>query len=399
VTLFIGYGCKEEDRLDHINGSSAIPELVTVKEVINREGGAIIKYKVPEDKNLLGVKAVYERNGEICETKASKYTDSLIIEGYGDTNEHDVKLYSVGGNTKLSDPIDVKITPLLSPIWSTDIDIDATFGGVNLFFSENNTNANLSLVLMVDSVGNGDWTLLQVFYTKATTGRFARRGLVNKEQKFAVYIRDRWNNASDTIFKDLTPIAEEKIPKDKFSNAKLPSDTWIAVEDNNPGYSMEMVWEGTESSPPDAGWWSIFATPFTSPLPQHFTINLGHKVMLSRFKMWGRQWEIYTGSLPRTFQVWGTDNPPADGSFDNWQLLGEYEVFKPSGYERDGSVGAVTAEDREYLFSGADYELDTYPTIQYLRFRTLTTFNSHGTGAKSGQVIIAELSFWGQLKD
>lgn len=400
MTFVLLYACREEGRLDQIDDTAPAPAAVTVKEIINREGGAIIKYNIPDDKNLLGVKAVYDRNGEICETKASIYVDSLIVEGYADTQNHTVKIYSVGRNTKLSQAVEITVKPLIPPVRAVEIDMTASFGGVNVFFNENRTNAALSLVLLVDSTGTGNWEQLQIFYAKSFSGRFARRGLPNRESRFALFVRDKWNNYSDTLVKSLSPLEEEKIPKDRFRNARLPGDTWEAVEANNPGYAIDKLWDGLESSSPGgSGWGFIFATPFTSPMPQHFTIDLGRRVLISRFKMWPRDWEIYEGSCPRTFQLWGTDAPPPDGSWNNWQLLGEWEMFKPSGYESNGAVGVVTAEDRAYLFSGGDYEVTDFPEITHLRFRTLSTFNSHGTSASAGQIIISELSFWGQLKD
>ncbi|MDR3246880.1 MAG: DUF4959 domain-containing protein, partial [Prevotellaceae bacterium] len=121
LTFCVWYSCKDEIRLVYSNESSEKPAQVTVIKNTPRQGGAVIKYIIPKDKNLLGVKAVYERNGEICETKASLYTDSLTMEGFGDTQTYDVSLYSVGRNGNLSDPIEIQITPLTPPIHSTTI--------------------------------------------------------------------------------------------------------------------------------------------------------------------------------------------------------------------------------------------------------------------------------------
>jgi hypothetical protein len=402
LSLFLVYaaGCKEEGRLDHIDDQAAAPMPVTLDKVINKPGGAVIKYSVPDDENLLGVKAVYTRNGEICETKASLFVDSLTVEGFGDTQVREIKLYSVGRNEKLSEPLTVQITPLTPAVSAVLKDIDSGFGGVIVSLSSNVSNANLALVLLIDTTETGIWAPLQTFYTQAGAMKFSRRGLDNKEQKFALYIRDRWNNKSDTLVKLLTPIEEIKISKTTWVHANFPGDTYAPAENQN-NYRLDRIWEGTE-----AYTGPFFASQFSAPMPQHFTINLGQKVVLSRFKMWPRSNEMYAGSSPRTFEVWGAENPPSNDSFDDWHLLGQWNQLKPSGYGEGTTVGPITSEDQTYFRGGGDYELvpndlvpDPYIPITHLRFRITSTFTTYGSEATQGQVIIGELTFWGQLKN
>ncbi|MDR2038199.1 MAG: DUF4959 domain-containing protein, partial [Bacteroidales bacterium] len=87
-------GCKEEGRVDYVDDDAPAPAPVTIVKVTNTPGGAVIKYKVPDDDNLLGVKVVYTRNGEVCESKASKYADTLVVQGFGNTDPQMVNLYS-----------------------------------------------------------------------------------------------------------------------------------------------------------------------------------------------------------------------------------------------------------------------------------------------------------------
>jgi hypothetical protein len=108
--------------------------------------------------------------------------------------------------------------------------------------------------------------------------------------------------------------------------------------------------------------------------------------------------------MVRFFEIWGSDNPPLDGSWDNWHLLGKYEIFKPSGYGEGKEVGPVTQDDINYITDGGDYNVmfsdevpDPYIPIRYLRFKILNTFETYSTGAKSAFVVIAELEFWGRI--
>lgn len=401
LTIFIWNSCKEEDRLDHIDNLEPAPEQITDIQIINKPGGAVIKYKIPADKNLLGVKAEYERQpGEVSETKASLYVDSLVIDGFGNTEEHEVKLYSEGRNGKNSEPVTVEIKPLTPAVVLATKSLEATFGGVGIHFT-NEARANLALVLMIDTTGLGLWSPLQTFYTKAPSGVFYRRGLEDIEGKFAVYVRDRWDNKSDTLVQLLTPIAEEELPKDDFTNLKLPGDSWEYIQ--GAYYAIEGLWDGVTSNRTA----NVYAGKNSEPMPQHFTISLGCEVSISRFKVYHRVNDQYINSSPRTFELWGSDNPPADGSWDNWYLLGEFEAFKPSGYEADGSVGTITAEDKNYAnVEGIDCELnvtdkvtDPYRLVRYLRFKTTSTYSTYGTDVTTGQIIIAELTFWGQIKN
>ncbi|MDR3245159.1 MAG: DUF4959 domain-containing protein [Prevotellaceae bacterium] len=407
LTFCVWYSCKEEDRLDQaIDDSAPAPLPVTVTGNIPKPGGAVLKYTVPKDKNLLGVKAVYERNGEICETEASLYTDSLTMEGFGDTQTYDVNLYSVGRNKKLSAPVKVSITPLTPPVLAMEIMLEPTFGGVRLSVSNNPSKAALTILLLVDSANNGKMENLQTFYTMADHTYFVRRGLAPKEQKFGVVISDRWKNKSDTVLGFVTPYEEIKLDKTVWTNAKLPTDTWEPYGNNTQWYNLENLWTGPEAVAANlAG--IAYATSTTAPVPQHFTVALGYKASISRMKLWPRQGELYyKDSFPREIELWGSDDPPVDGSWDNWYLLGKWEVFKPSGYGEGREIGTITAEDQESFANNQEYELaitdeisDPYRPVSYIRFKTVSLFITYGTSATQGSMVMAEIALWGKLQN
>lgn len=400
--LLAFFGCKEQGRLDHIDDSAPAPAAITIKEVKSTPGGAVIKYIIPDDDNLLGVKVVYTRNGEINEAKSSRYVDSLVVEGFGNTTPQEVKLYSVGVNGKLSPAVSTTIQPLSPPVQIVNFNLESSFGGVIVSINENYTNADLAIVLMADTASNSQWADIQTFHTKSIAMKFARRGLEPKQAEFGAYLRDRWGNMSDTIYKTLTPIEEDKLPKDKFKNAALPTDYYVTAE-GSLNYRIEQLWLG-----PEAADQNFYATSHGAPMPQWFTIDLGHKMSISRFQKWPRSdYELYSGSAPRVFQVWGSNNPNPNGSWDDsWHLLGEFEQLKPSGYGEGREVGPITDEDRDYWYNRTEFELvpteeapNPYQTVTHLRFKILSTFGTYGTDATMSQVIIGELTFWGQLKD
>jgi hypothetical protein len=110
--------------------------------------------------------------------------------------------------------------------------------------------------------------------------------------------------------------------------------------------------------------------------------------------------------MPREFELWGSDDPPLDGSWDNWYLLGKWEVFKPSGYGDGRDVGPITAENQDYYVNKLEFELasteeisDPYRPVSFIRFKTLSTFTTYLTDMKQANIVLGEMALWGTLKN
>lgn len=98
---------------------------------------------------------------------------------------------------------------------------------------------------------------------------------------------------------------------------------------------------------------------------------------LSRIVIW--DYPEYVGSggydrayyylgCPRRFEIWGSTDPPEDGSWDNWHKLGEYEEVKPSGLP----YGQQNDEDYTTANAGVSWDFDiNAPRVRYLRFKSL----------------------------
>lgn len=401
LLLVLCQSCKEEGRLDHIDPNAPAPAQVYDVRVKNIPGGAVLKYKLPKDDNLLYVKAEYEiQPGVFRESKATYYSDSLLLTGYGTTGTFRVNIYSVGRNEKASQPLSQEITPLTPPVIAAfnDLKLVSGFGGVTVIF-KNSSEADLAIVLMKDSLNTGEWTSLQTFYTKAPTGSFSLRGLQDLPQTYAVYLRDRWNNRSDTIIESLTPLYEEFIPKNKFQEVNLPTDSNEPTEGNQ-NYRLASAWDDVTNNRN-----KMFASTQSSPMPQWFTFDLGVTAVISRLKVHHRAKasnqaiQAYTGANVKKFELFGSNNPNPDGSWDeSWIPLGRFEAFKPSG-----SSAKVTEEDHQYAnVQGIDFDLaidgfapNPFVPVRYLRFKTTETYNGPST---SGSIWIAELSIWGQIQ-
>jgi hypothetical protein len=278
IVLFTG--CKQIEQKP-FNEDDSAPGPVTNVQVESLPGGANISYDRPE--NMMYVKAVYSiRPGVERETKATYYKNTLTIAGFPDTEEYEVKLYAVSRGENASEPVIVKVKPLTPPVMSTfeSLHFEAIFGGIRIGFT-NPSEAELVVNLLTqDSIG--DYVPAETFYTKRKEGFLNARGYEAVPRKFAAFIRDRWNNHSDTIYTEATPIFEQILDKTKFRELKLPTDV------NTPHSNFAGVaalWDGKWNSGTAN---TLFHTKPGTGLPQWFSMDLGVSVNLSRFKFYHR---------------------------------------------------------------------------------------------------------------
>ncbi|MEC3880461.1 DUF4959 domain-containing protein [Parapedobacter sp. 10938] len=392
LTSMLWLSCKEEGRIDFIDDAAAAPGQVTNVTVDNRPGGAVLRYTLPVDRNMLYVRAEYEiKSGVIRETKSSYFKDSLVLEGFGIPDTYDVKLYSVGKNEKESAPYTVQINPTTAPVQLASKKFRDTFGGVAIDF-ENPEEANLAIVLMADTANLGYMSELITYYTSTPKGTFTYRGvdgLDPVEQEFSMYIRDRWGNLSDTITAEVTPWFEEYIPKATWNAYTLPSD----IPPVNTGYPTTKIWDDVYTG-------SGFHGMETQVLPHNITWDLGRTVKLSRLKYWPREHadDRWKRGHAKVFEIWGSVSPNPTGELDDsWIPLGRFESLKPSGPGPQITQEDIAFADEgiEFEFAVSDFAPDPFTPIRYIRFRTVSTY----ANASFSTVHVLELSFWGELID
>lgn len=373
-----------------INEDAPAPPQVTDVQTIAIPGGAKISYTLPKSDNLLYVMAEYSLRNSIIQKKSSYYSNNIILEGFPDTKEYKVKIYSVSRDGTQSSPVDVTITPLTPPVISilNSIIMEPTFGGVKVRFANDNESEVKITVLTTDSLG--DLYPADIHYTKRKEGYFSTRGFKAEDRKFGIYILDRWNNYSDTIYTDLTPWFEEELDKFHFKALNLPTDTYEA---HLSGATVNKIWDGIWGNAQA----NILHTKPNTGIPQWFTFDLGVRARLSRFifhhRLAGNSGANtdgqYSAGDPRVMEIYGSNAPNPDGSWESWTLLGLFESIKPSG-QTSGS----TTEDIQYATeNGEDFEFpdgiqDSY---RYLRFKTLKTWGGQT------YIYIAELTFWGEV--
>jgi hypothetical protein len=379
---FLSFSCKE-DKHGPLNNDSGAPGPVRDVQVENKSGESTISYKLPDDPGLLYVKAEYTVNGKKREAKASFNKTSLVVDGFGASKEYDVTLYAVSRSEKSSSPITVKVHPLTPAIIDVknSLALQVTFGGINVNFANPNNGNIIIQVLRKDSVGG--WEILDNYYTKETLGNFSVRGQEVKETTFGVFIKDRWDNRSDTITAKFTPLFEELIPKTGFRDARFPSEP----TQFSGSYTLSKLWDDNLGT--------MYHTPVNIPQPFSFTFDLGVTAKLSRYKIWQRQGDVWAfgHGNPHKWELWGSNNPASDGSYTNWILLGTYIMEKPSG----NPSGVNTAADYAAQKEGQEYSVpDNAPAVRFLRWKHIDNWSS--IDGQIGFVHIAEINIWGKVQ-
>lgn len=349
-------------------------------------GAVKISYTSPSDPDLFYVEANCETPSRKIESKATFYNNSLILEGFGDTSEYDTKIFAVDRGENKSAPVTIKIRPGLPPVIAVknSIEVKEDFGGINVSFS-NTTQASIVIfVLTPDSTG--EWKEVDAEYTSRPDGSFSVRGFPAEKRKFGLYVRDKYDNLSDTLIQEVTPLFEEQLDKKKFREYRLDGDAPAGF-----GWVMPRLWDGDINEPNGFHTDHMGTAANPSGFPHHYTFDLGTVAKLSRFTFWQRgiiasTSFLYAHGNYRKFEIWGAVQPAQDGSWNGWTKLLDCESIKPSGLP----IGQVSNEDRAYAAKGEGFvfPLDA-PPVRYIRVNILSTWGGDDYSH------CMEMTFWG----
>jgi len=377
--------CSEEKNTSVESGGSA-PGMIKDIKVTPISGGAEITYLLPEDENLLYVEAeVNTPEGRQLNFKSSSYSSNVTIMGLATEKEQEVSLYSVSKSGVRSEATSIKIHPLAPPYIAVfnGMEIIEAFGGVKMKY-KNETGADLAYLLgYIDD--DGTFVDFDGYYSKSTVDTVhTYRGLESVERKFGVYIRDRWDNFSDTLFATLTPLFEEEIDKSRFQDFRRDNDGpfYEPGDGNYWNIQTKYLWDGA--------WSKSFDNPYMEGTPTgyiNFQFNSGNRIdplsltfdmgalhYVNRIRV-NHYWRYYfTGA--RKWEVWGcSETPPADGSWEwpGWIKLADMEQIKPSGLPiSDGNYGEGDAEN---WLNGTNAEVEVETPVRYIRIRSLLDWN------------------------
>ncbi|KJD34692.1 hypothetical protein PK35_02720 [Tamlana nanhaiensis] len=367
--LITVFSCEEEVGPQPLENNTTPPGMVENVIIENLPGKARLEYTLPDDDDLLYISARYTlENGTDMEVKASYYQNSLLLEGFRGLSQVDVNIYAVNRSETKSAPVTVTVEPLEAPIFDVyrSIETSPDFGGMRLE-ADNPTEEDIALLVMQKNL-QGDWEPLpSSIYTSVSEIGQSLRGFDTIPQDFALVVRDRWLNVTDTLFTQVKPLYETLMPRENMAPITLPNDAELIashteVRDLFNGGTLE--------------WYDSYFTSRTIDVGNHLvTWDIGTQTKLSRLHIWqfsepigGQRLYYYLGAM-RKFRIWGA-NELNDGNLEDgtWTMLGEFEVIKPSGlpYAQEDNNDLVAAQD------GADYEISIdKPAVRYLRIECM----------------------------
>lgn len=377
----VAYSCADQP-IGSIPMDSEAPGQVSDVKVTNVPGGADLSYKIPEDNDLLYVKATYElENGTQSSVMVSMYENTLKIRGFAKPEERRVMITTGDRSGNESEPVSVSISPMRSPIFDVleSVRMEGTFGGVRLAW-KNETKSALAVTLLKKA--GSKWEEINTYYSDADEGRQAARGMDAVEAEFAVFIKDRWENVSDTVTATLTPLFEEQFPVGTYKKYAMAGDSEISY-----GWDLGFALDGNTTQA--YGW---FSKPSVEGgvWPARFTVRIAGGALVSRVRIIQRHPEMWENGNPKKFNVYATNNPSPDGSNDGWTLLKTFTSVKPSGYDS----GQYSDEDRYIAQNGEDFEFDPEKVAKYEYYRFEFVEN---WGGDNTFINLYEIFFYGKL--
>ncbi|MDD3036549.1 DUF4959 domain-containing protein [Bacteroides sp.] len=377
-------GCKEDEvRAPYGDNDTTPPKDVSNVTIKSIAGGAVLKYDIPDDPDLLYVKAVFEaKAGVVREVRSSMYIDSLVIKGIGDVNEHKVTIYAVDRSENLSKGISASIIPNTPPVLTVRESLlaEADWGGFRLSL-DNAGKDPISIMVYYSNTETEGSILHNVYYTEQAKGPLAIRGLNALPSHFSVKVRDRWENESEPYEFDLTPLKEVLLDAKRFKEMFIPGDVRFTFFGGG--------WDRFFNDNYSAG--DFAHTDYPQAFPHPTTIDMGETVLLSRMKIWQRlvNEDFYKHACPRHFMIYGCPENLDPYKEENYTLLMDGHLEKPSGGEftdPNTSEDILAAEQgHEFLF-----ENDLMKPVRYVRFISLASWS----GMECTR--IAEMKFWGQ---
>lgn len=383
--VFFG-SCKEEE-VGQFPVDSVKPQKVSNVVVNNLPGKVEISYTLPNETDLLYVKAAYiNAMGVKKEVRASVFKNKMVIKGFGKSKLQTIQLISVDRSRNESEPVTIEIEPEDSPIYNIfeSLDIQESWGGIKILW-DNPLQEEIVLQAFYKDE-KGKYAELESFYTAVPEGNSSIRGLGPTPHSFAFFIRDTYGNRTDTLKTEKTPRFEMELPGKDFRECNMPT--------------------GTVHSP----WGKPFACLFDGKVNQtfkddidgryyincekgatYFTFDMKQTYQFSRFKLWGRSYYPFGLNNPKDYEIWGSNDENAPfypDSWEGWTKLIECHESVPSG----NAPANATNSDKLYYTEGMEYEFsnDVIP-VRYVRFKMLKAWTESSTSMH-----IVELRFWGK---
>ena len=383
IPFILLYGCNNDESQD-----SNPPGVLTIQNISPTNGGGIISYTLPEDSDILFVRAEYTNSlGVDVYRVSSSHNDSIEIDGLNQNTPVQVRLFVVDQSENMSEPVEIEFTPLPSFIFlvQQSISISPDLGGVKLEWeniAEKTVYVHLHIV-------NGDSEDVRILSSNNVNESIFVRGLESIEMTFLTKVEDFDGNITELEEKGtLTPLFEEMIDKSTWTLMSQLSVNGNAWEGQTTAFWDDIV--DTAETNSDNSYFIIWRDQNGGTLnwPLDIVINLNKNVLIHRFKVWQRAfWYNGPTGIPYYYQEENmrSFNLYASNNAIDWILLGEFDIGDPSDEN-----GNIPQDYIDAAANGHDFDLDAVSEpFRYLKFSITSNFGSdtyvHGS----------EISLWG----
>jgi hypothetical protein len=392
LSLLVIFNACEPDAIGQYPIDAIAPQPVSNVRVDNLPGAIRLSYDLPDEEDLLYVKAIYPlENGEIRVAKTSVFSNTMYIKGFGKSKKQLIKLIAVDGSQNESAPVEIEINPLDAPIYTIieNLKASSTWGGFKMVW-ENPFKEDIVLEVLRKNPVTGEFSHIESIYSSEINAEKAVRGLDSTLTTFGIFIRDIYYNYTDTLEVEIKPLFEELVPKTGFKGFPLSTQF---KQHSAFGGGMIQMWDDITNVRENC--YYIMTGNVNMP---YFTIDMGIKAKFSRFRIWQRIDYMFALHNPKGMIWYGTNdyNAANDNESPGWQdnpawiKLGDFESKRPSGGK---SGDPITSEDQAYALAGEEFEFPIeVPSVRYIRFQLVSTWSG------SSGLHINELAFWGLIE-
>ena len=368
--VFAAVACSDKE-----DGDMTPPGVLTVDMVTPTNGGGIINYTLPDDNDILYVKAEYTNsNGVDVSRASSSYNNSIEIDGLNQTTALTITLYVVDENFNQSAPVFVELIPLESFIYlvQESIELAADLGGFRITWD----NIESKTVYVYVHINDGTEEEVRILSSDNAQESIAVRGLPSTEISISTRVQDFDENTTTLEEKGtLTPLFEEVIDKSTWTLLASQSVNGNAWEGDSTNFWDDII--DTTGNNSDNSYFMIWRDLNGGSLnwPLDLVINLNKNVKITRFSVWQRAfWYNGPSDVPYYFQEENMKSFTIYASNDAqvWQELGQFDIGDPRDSEGNIPVAAL-----ESAANGHEFELDAVSeAFRYLKFSVTSNYGS-----------------------
>lgn len=369
--LLITVSCQDTE-----SGDVTAPGKLIVETITPTNGGGIISYTLPDDSDILFVRAEYTNTlGEDVFRVSSVHNNEVEISGLNQTTPIEVNLFVVDNNDNKSEPTTAEFVPLESFIYlvQESIEFSADLGGVRVSWE----NIESKTVYVYVHIQNGEDEEIRILSSNSPLENRFIRGLEATELTFLTKVADFDGNVTDLEEKGVySPLFEEVIDKSTWSLVSNQSINGNAWEGSTVNFWDDIV--DTTQTDSDNSYFIIWRDQNGGTLnwPLDIVVNLNKNVKINRLKVWQRAF-WYNGPSPTTAYYYQEENMKsfdlfASNNGQEWTLLGQYDIGNPM--DADGNI---PSDAMESAANGHDFEFDgVSESFNYLKISITSNYGS-----------------------